>query len=145
MSEREPLSEDQQPFSSADDSDSALPVTLFTVMAIMAAFSTYFCMYAFRKPFSAASYEGLQFLNTSFDLKTVLVTSQIIGYALSKMIGIKVVSEITRRSRFRMLVGMILAAQTALFAFAVLPPSLKVMAIFFNGLPLGMVWGLVVW
>ncbi|MAZ65185.1 MAG: hypothetical protein CMG51_02520, partial [Candidatus Marinimicrobia bacterium] len=59
----------------------------------MAAFSTYFCMYAFRKPFSAASYEGLQFLNTSFDLKTVLVTSQIIGYALSKMIGIKVVSE----------------------------------------------------
>jgi len=145
MSEREPLSEDQSPFSSADDSDSALPVTLFTVMAIMAAFSTYFCMYAFRKPFSAASYEGLQFLNTSFDLKTVLVTSQIIGYALSKMIGIKVVSEITRRSRFRMLVGMILAAQTALFAFAVLPPSLKVMAIFFNGLPLGMVWGLVVW
>jgi hypothetical protein len=145
MSEREPLSEDQSPFSSADDSDSALPVTLFTVMAIMAAFSTYFCMYAFRKPFSAASYEGLQFLNTSFDLKTVLVTSQIIGYALSKMIGIKVVSEITRRSRFRMLVGMILAAQAALFAFAVLPPSLKVMAIFFNGLPLGMVWGLVVW
>jgi len=145
MSEREPLSEDQQPFSSADDSDSALPVTLFTVVAIMAAFSTYFCMYAFRKPFSAASYEGLQFLNTSFDLKTVLVTSQIIGYALSKMIGIKVVSEITRRSRFRMLVGMILAAQAALFAFAVLPPSLKVMAIFFNGLPLGMVWGLVVW
>jgi len=145
MSEREPLSEDQKPFSSADDSDSALPVTLFTVVAIMAAFSTYFCMYAFRKPFSAASYEGLQFLNTSFDLKTVLVTSQIIGYALSKMIGIKVVSEITRRSRFRMLVGMILAAQAALFAFAVLPPSLKVMAIFFNGLPLGMVWGLVVW
>lgn len=145
MSEREPLLEDQSPFSSADDSDSALPVTLFTVMAIMAAFSTYFCMYAFRKPFSAASYEGLQFLNTSFDLKTVLVTSQIIGYALSKMIGIKVVSEITRRSRFRMLVGMILAALTALFAFAVLPPSLKVMAIFFNGLPLGMVWGLVVW
>ena len=145
MSEREPLSEDQKPFSSADDSDSALPVTLFTVVAIMAAFSTYFCMYAFRKPFSAASYEGLQFLNTSFDLKTVLVTSQIIGYALSKMIGIKVVSEITRRSRFRMLVGMILVAQAALFAFAVLPPSLKVMAIFFNGLPLGMVWGLVVW
>ena len=145
MSEREPLSEDQQPFSSADDSDSALPVTLFTVVAIMAAFSTYFCMYAFRKPFSAASYEGLQFLNTSFDLKTVLVTSQIIGYALSKMIGIKVVSEITRRSRFRMLVGMILVAQAALFAFALLPPSLKVMAIFFNGLPLGMVWGLVVW
>ena len=75
MSEREPLSEDQQPFAGADDSDSVLAVTLFTFMAIMAAFSTYFCMYAFRKPFSAASYEGLQFLNTSFDLKTVLAVS----------------------------------------------------------------------
>ena len=36
-------------------------------------------------------------------------------------------------------------AETALVLFAVLPPDLKVLAIFCNGLPLGMVWGLVVW
>ncbi|MEC9094908.1 MAG: DUF5690 family protein, partial [Planctomycetota bacterium] len=105
----------------------------------------YFCMYAFRKPFSAASYEGLTFLETKFDLKTVFVVSQILGYALSKIIGIKLVSEVTRSRRFKMLIGMILLAQTALLGFALLPPSLKVFAIFCNGLPLGMVWGLVVW
>ena len=113
--------------------------------AIASAFSTYFCMYAFRKPFAAASYEGMQFLGTELDLKTVLVVSQIMGYALSKVIGIKVCSEVTRNKRTRMLVSMILLAQLAMFLFAVLPDDLKVVAIFLNGLPLGMVWGLVVW
>ncbi len=113
--------------------------------AIASAFSTYFCMYAFRKPFAAAKYEGLLFLGTNLDLKTVFVISQIVGYALSKVIGIKVCSEVTRNNRLRMLVSMILIAQLALFFFAVLPDDLKVVAIFLNGLPLGMVWGLVVW
>ena len=72
--------------------------------AMGAAFATYFCMYAFRKPFSAARYEGLQFLGSELDLKTVFVVSQIVGYALSKVIGIKVCSEVTRGQRMRMLV-----------------------------------------
>ena len=113
--------------------------------AILSAFSTYFCMYAFRKPFSAAQYEGLRFFNTDLDFKTVCVVSQIVGYALSKVIGIKVCSEVSRSRRTRMLVAMILLAQLALLLFAVLPNDLKVAAIFLNGLPLGMVWGLVVW
>ena len=123
----------------------SMPVPFFMAFAVVSAFSTYFCMYAFRKPFSAAKYEGLRFLNTELDLKTVFVVSQIVGYALSKVIGIKVCSEVTRGSRTRMLVAMILAAQTALLLFAVLPNNLKVVAIFLNGLPLGMIWGLVVW
>jgi hypothetical protein len=40
---------------------------------------------------------------------------------------------------------MIVLAQLALLFFAVLPLNLKIVAIFCNGLPLGMVWGLVVW
>jgi hypothetical protein len=44
-----------------------------------------------------------------------------------------------------MLVAMILAALAALVLFAVLPARLKPAAMFLNGLPLGMVWGLVVW
>jgi len=102
-------------------------------------------MYAFRKPFAAARYEGLQFLDTELNLKTVFLVSQLVGYALSKFIGIKVCSEVTRGQRMRMLVCMIVAAQLALFLFAVLPDNFKVVAIFLNGLPLGMVWGLVVW
>ena len=117
----------------------------FTLYAGGMAFLTYFCMYAFRKPFSAAQYEGLRFFNTDLDFKTVCVVSQIVGYALSKVIGIKVCSEVSRSRRTRMLVAMILLAQLALLLFAVLPNDLKVAAIFLNGLPLGMVWGLVVW
>ena len=30
----------------------------FSVWCIVAAFSTYFCMYAFRKPFTAGTFEG---------------------------------------------------------------------------------------
>ena len=118
---------------------------MFVLYAIGASFSTYFCMYAFRKPFAAAKFEGLVLFGTTIGLKTTYVISQIIGYTLSKYIGIKVCSEVTRERRARMLVGMILAAQLSLLGFAILPHPWKAIAIFFNGLPLGMVWGLVVW
>ena len=41
-----------------------------------------------------------------------------------------------------MLIALIVAAELALILFAVLPQNWKVAAIFLNGLPLGMVWGL---
>jgi hypothetical protein len=110
-----------------------------------AAFATYFCMYAYRKPFAAAKFADLKFLGTGVDLKTAFVISQIVGYTLSKYLGIKICSEATRQHRAGLLMGLIVIAEAALALFAVLPPNLKVLAIFFNGLPLGMVWGLVVW
>ena len=108
------------------------------------AFSTYFCMYAFRKPFAAAKYELLYFAGTRIELKTAFVISQIIGYALSKFLGIKVCSEASRGRRAPTLIGLIMVAELALVLFAILPANAKVFAIFLNGLPLGMVWGLVV-
>jgi hypothetical protein len=109
-----------------------------------AAFLTYFCMYAFRKPFNAAKYEGLDFLGTGETLKTALIQGQVIGYAASKFLGIKWCSEVDRASRWRLLLGCIAVAQAALVLFAVVPGPWKVLAIFINGLPLGMVWGFVV-
>src|SRR2546422_5696863 len=121
------------------------PAPVFATYAIVAAFSTYFCMYAFRKPFAAAKFEGEFFLGTSVALKTAIVISQIIGYALSKCIGIKVCSEVSATRRAITLVTLIVWAELALIAYGLVPNNLKVVAIFFNGLPLGMVWGLVVW
>jgi MFS family permease len=123
------------------------PVPLFTLFAIATSFTTYFCMYAFRKPFAAAKYEGLAFFlgTTRIDLKTAFVVSQIIGYALSKVIGIRVCSEFSRGRRAVGLAVMIGLAALSLLLFAVLPNELKTVAIFANGLSLGMVWGLVVW
>lgn len=117
---------------------------LFSTWAIVAAFSAYFCMYAFRKPFSAASFDGLTLWSTNIELKTAFVISQILGYTLSKFIGIKVCSEVGRNRRMMLLIGLIVVAEVALVAFGALPDSLMVFAIFVNGLPLGMVWGLCV-
>src|SRR2546422_11679228 len=121
------------------------PTPVFATYAIVAAFSTYFCMYAFRKPFAAAKFDGEFFLGTTVALKTAIVISQIIGYALSKYIGIKVCSEVSATRRAITLVALIVWAELALVAYGLVPNNLKVIAIFFNGLPLGMVWGLVVW
>ena len=108
-------------------------------------FATYFCMYAFRKPFAAGTFEDPEFVEAAgFEFKTALVISQIIGYALSKYAGIKLCSETTRGRRAVSLVTCIVLAEVALLLFAVLPGSWKILAIFLNGLPLGMVWGLVV-
>lgn len=122
------------------------PTAVFGLYAIFAAFSTYFCMYAFRKPFSAAAYEGQSFAlgEKVLEMKTALVISQIFGYFLSKVIGTKICSEARPETRARWLCGLILAAQAALLLFAIVPPPLKLVAIFCNGLPLGMVWGMVV-
>ena len=115
------------------------PTRWFVAYAVLAAFATYFCMYAFRKPFAAAKYEGLMFLGTDVNLKTVLLISQVIGYALSKYAGIKVCTEIRQAHLAKFLVGLILFAEFALFLFGLVPEQYKVAAIFLNGIPLGMV------
>ena len=114
----------------------------FTLYAASAAFCTYFCMYAFRKPFTVASFDQAG-LVAEVDFKTALIISQVIGYALSKFIGIKVVSEMTAERRSLSILTLVVTAQLALVAFALLPGNWKLAALFMNGLPLGMIWGLV--
>ena len=101
-------------------------------------------MYAFRKPFSAGTYDGLYFAQTDVELKTAFVSSQLIGYIVSKFISIKICSETARRRRGITLIGLIVWAEIALVLFGLLPESAKPIAMFLNGLSLGMVWGFVV-
>lgn len=124
------------------------PDLVFSVYAVAAAFTTYFCMYAFRKPFLATSYEDTEMAVRLFgqllDPKTVFAISQIIGYATSKYLGMKFCSEAQRGRLWLYLLLLILTAWATLLLFAILPAYLKILAIFCNGLPLGMVWGMVV-
>lgn len=113
----------------------------WAVWAVAAAFGTYFCMYAFRKPFTAARYENAEAFGLS--LKTVLVAAQVAGYMLSKFIGIRVVSELPASRRAATIVGLIAVAELSLLFFAVTPPPWNAVWLFCNGLPLGMVFGLV--
>lgn len=107
----------------------------------IASFGTYFCMYAFRKPFTVATYEGLSILGV--DYKICLILAQVIGYMLAKFIGIKVISELRASQRLRYLIAMIVVAELALLCFGWLPLPYNAFFLFINGLSLGMIWGVV--
>ena len=120
----------------------ASPVA-FTVFASLAGFSTYFCMYAFRKPFAAAYFGSVDGWHYTLDFKIALVIAQVLGYATAKFVGIKVIAAMQPGHRARAIIGLIGASWVALVVFAVAPALLKVPAMFVNGLCLGMIWGLV--
>ncbi|MFT4546132.1 MAG: hypothetical protein ACI8XO_000537 [Verrucomicrobiales bacterium] len=123
----------------------AAPEWLFVAFAVAAAFTTYFCMYGYRKAFTVGEYKGLELgvFGLVVDLKVALVIGQVFGYAASKIIGIKFNSEMGRGARGTALVICILVSEVSLVCFALLPGAWKVLAIFCSALPLGMVWGLV--
>lgn len=112
----------------------------FSAWCVIAAFGTYACMYGFRKPFTAGTYVDA---TTGLSIKAWLVTAQVLGYTLSKFIGIQVIAEMRAGRRVAVLLGLIFAAEMSLLAFALTPPPLNAIWLFFNGLPLGMVFGLV--
>ena len=95
------------------------PGFVFNLYAIFAAFTTYFCMYAFRKPFAAASYEGFGVLDGALTAKAAFVLSQLVGDTLSKYIGIKIGSEVAPAHRLRGNLGLIAAAQLALVGWLI--------------------------
>ena len=113
----------------------------FVIFAITASFFTYSCMYAFRRAFTVATFDGVFLLGVHY--KIWLIASQIMGYTLSKFIGIKLVSEMKPERRAIAILVVIGIAQVSLFLFAVTPRPYNIIWMFFNGLPLGIVWGLV--
>lgn len=136
-------------FKVEDKINQASSVT-FSIYAIIAAAGTYFCMYAFRKPITAFTFDNyiLNFnlfsylINISF--KDILIISQIIGYATSKFYGIKYISEVLNNKRASSILGLIFTSWIALLCFAVFEyKSIKIFSILINGLCLGMIWGLV--
>jgi len=113
------------------------------VLGGLASFSAYFAMYAFRKPFTAATFDAPEHWSFALDFKIAIVIAQVCGYALSKAVGVKVISELGARGRGAAILGLIFVSWLALIAFALAPTPFKVAAMFINGLPLGLIWGLV--
>jgi hypothetical protein len=114
-----------------------------TAFASLAGFATYFSMYAFRKPFAAASYSSVIGWHFALDFKIALVIAQVLGYATAKYLGIKVIGAMRPGYRAAAILGLIGASWLALLAFALVPAILKVPAMYLNGLSLGIIWGLV--
>ncbi len=100
-------------------------------------------MYAFRKPIAAGHFNHVAGWDFAVDFKTSLLIAQIVGYALAKFIGIKMIAEIGRQGRGAAIIGLITSSWIALCLFAVTPAPWSVIWLFANGLMLGMIWGLV--
>lgn len=109
----------------------------------LAAFSAYFAMYAFRKPLTVATFDAVRLAPFGLDYKSAIVIMQVAGYALSKLVGIRVIAGFGRNGRALAIAGLIGLSWLALVGFALLPPGLGLLCAFANGLPLGMIWGLV--
>lgn len=107
----------------------------------MVAFCTYSCMYAFRKPFTAATFDTLFVWGLKY--KDVLIMAQLIGYTLSKFLGIKIIAEMKSQSRGFNILKLIAIAALSLLFFALTPAPYNIIFLFINGIPLGMVWGIV--
>ncbi|WP_157579140.1 DUF5690 family protein [Spirosoma montaniterrae] len=114
--------------------------TAFTIFGAVAAFSTYACMYAFRRGITAVTFEGLAFAGVNY--KIWLITAQVFGYAVSKGLGIKFVSEMSPARRAGNLLLLVGFALLALLGFALVPAPYNIPFLFLNGLPLGMVYGI---
>jgi MFS family permease len=113
----------------------------FTLYASAAAFCLYVCIFSLRKTFGVALFEGYSY--GGIGLKSWMVISQLLGYMLSKFIGIKVVSELGAHARAKGILLMTSLAALSWLLFAVTPAPYNIVFLFFNGLPLGMVWGMV--
>jgi hypothetical protein len=117
------------------------PAPVFALYGGLMAFGAYFAMYAFRKPFTVASFADAAPVLVQY--KIALVIAQVFGYALSKVAGIKVISETPPHRRAVGILLLIGCAEIALILFAVIPAPWNIACMFANGLALGRIWGLV--
>lgn len=124
-----------------DNTNKHVSDLLLILWAGGAALLSYSLVYALRKPYTAAAFEGLTFLGS--DYKVAVTTIQILGYVISKFFGIKLISELKRENRFRFFVASAVMAEAALIGFGLLPMPYNVIAMFVNGLSLGCMWGVI--
>ena len=99
-------------------------------------------MYAFRKPVAAGTFIDTDAI-WGLHYKTAVVIIQLVGYVASKFIGIRFISEMNSANRAVTLIGLVTFALLTWLGFALVPQPYNLVFPFLNGLPLGMIWGIV--
>jgi len=117
------------------------PAWQTTLLAALSAFCVYTCMYAFRKPFTAASFDGHQLWGV--DYKIWLVIAQTIGYTASKFFGIGFIGSMNNEKRAPAILKLIAIGWISLLFFGLFPPPFNIIFLLINGFPLGVIYGLV--
>jgi hypothetical protein len=83
----------------------------------------------------------MDFLGVSY--KVWLVSAQVGGYALSKFVGIKIISELRSENRSASIKVLVAIAGVSWFLFAITPTPFNILFLFTNGIPLGLIWGMI--
>ncbi len=99
-------------------------------------------MYAFRKPFTIGLYMDEPKI-AGVDYKNILVIAQVLGYTVSKFYGIKFISELNKVGRGWSILMLIILSFIPLLLFPLFKSPWNIVFLFFNGLPLGVLWGLI--
>ena len=76
-------------------------------------------MYGFRKPFTAASFNGIYLFGISY--KVVLVISQVMGYMISKFYGIRFIASMLPSKRAGFIIKLVLTSWVSLLLFGLVP------------------------
>lgn len=119
----------------------AMPDWLFVLWAGGTALLSYSLVYALRKPFTAAEFEGLQVCGMDYKIAVSII--QLLGYVCAKLLGIKYISELKPEGRLKFIIGSAALSEISLIAFGLLPIPYNIVALFFNGLSLGCMWGVI--
>lgn len=113
----------------------------WALAAALLAFLSYTSVYAYRKPFTVATFEGVAYGGIPY--QTLLIICQVIGYMASKFFGIRFIAELKRIGRWKTALLLIGISWLALLGFALVPPPWGMVFLFINGFPLGFLWGIV--
>jgi len=109
------------------------------IAAAVVTFFAYTMVYGFRKGFTVCGFEGMSFAGISY--KVWLVISQVLGYAASKVYGIRFIAELKRLGRGKLILVLVSISWAGLLFFALVPAPWNIGFMFVNGFPLGMIWG----
>jgi len=115
---------------------------LISIYIAVICFLTYACVYAFRKPFTIGLYMDEPKI-AGLDYKNILVIAQVLGYTVSKFYGIKFISELNKVGRGWSILILIILSFIPLLLFPLFKSPWNIVFLFFNGLPLGVLWGLI--
>ncbi|RZS72371.1 hypothetical protein EV199_4290 [Pseudobacter ginsenosidimutans] len=114
---------------------------MIAIYAAIVAFLTYTSVFAYRKPFTVATFDGLVFWGIRYQV--LLIVSQGLGYMLSKFAGIRFISEMKRFGRWKTSAVLIGISWFSLLLFGLLPAPWGMLCLFVNGFMLGFMWGIV--
>ncbi len=89
----------------------------------------------------AATFEGLYFFGVHY--KILIITAQVLGFAVSKGIGVKVVSEMQPPDRAKNLLKFTALSWLCMLFFGLVPPPYNLVFVFMASLPLGLFYGII--